>query len=101
MDDKTQISQFLDTTGKLTAYPRKLKAKIAVLRYLAEKFEPDCIYSEKQVNEICDNWHTFSDYYLLRRELVDFGFLDRKRDNSQYWRVPDNSIDNGKQTGCV
>ncbi|NLG04060.1 MAG: DUF2087 domain-containing protein [Clostridia bacterium] len=66
--------------------PRKQKARRAVFEYLSEKFEPNQVYSEKQVNEICEQWHTFEDYFLLRRELVDYGFLSRERDGSKYWR---------------
>ena len=87
MESKINITQFLDGSGKITQMPQKQKVRYALLEYLAEKFEPDSVYSEPQVNEICNQWHTFGDYFLLRRELVDDGLLSRKRDGSQYWRV--------------
>ena len=67
--------------------PRKQKARRAVLAYLSEKFERDCVYTEQQVNEICGRWHTFGDHVLLRRELVDERLLNRERDGSRYWRA--------------
>ena len=87
MEQIIKINQFLDDMGKITRLPQKQKVRYAVLEYLAEKFEPDFIYSERQVNELCDRWHTFGDYFLLRRELVDYGLLGRERDGSRYWRI--------------
>lgn len=89
-----KTDQFLDSAGKVTQLPTKQKTKMAVLEYLAEKFELGTEYSERQVNEICSQWHTFDDYFLLRRELVDNGFLNREQDGSRYWRVWEKSSDN-------
>jgi hypothetical protein len=86
MEEEIKISQFLDSEGRITQLPQKFKPRLAVLAYLAEKFEQGCFYSERQVNEICDRWHTFGDYFVLRRELVDYNFLNRERDGSRYWR---------------
>lgn len=88
MEQKLNIKQFLDDSGKITQLPQKHKVKYALLEYLAEKFESNCSYSERDVNDICDKWHTFHDYFLLRRELVDNGLLCRERDGSRYWKVP-------------
>ena len=87
MEQKTKIEQFLDSSGKITQLPQKQKARVALLEYLAEKFEPDRMYSEREVNALCTEWHTFGDYFLLRRELVDHGLLCRERDGSRYWRA--------------
>jgi hypothetical protein len=87
MEQKTEIKQFLDNSGKINRFPQKQKVKYALLEYLAGKFELDSTYSEREVNAICDKWHTFGDYFLLRRELVDNGLLCRERNGSRYWRV--------------
>lgn len=89
MEPIIKIRQFLDSSGKITQLPQKQKVRCAVLKYLAEKFEPDHMYSEGEVNTICTQWHTFGDFFLLRRELVDHGFLCRERDGSRYWRGAD------------
>ena len=81
------IDRFLDEAGRITQMPRKQAPRQALLEYLAEKFEPGTVYTERQVNDICDLWHTFGDYFLLRRELVDNGLLGRERDGSRYWRI--------------
>lgn len=89
MENQIKISQFLDSEGRITQLPKKQLVRLAVLQYLAEKFEPDCEYSEQQVNAVCAQWHTFNDYFLLRRELVDHKLLNRERDGSRYWRAPE------------
>lgn len=81
------IDRFLDESGRIVQLPRKQIPRRALLEYLAAKFEPDAVYTEHQVNAICEQWHTFGDYFLLRRELVDNGLLDRERNGAKYWRV--------------
>ena len=79
------IKPFLDEDGKITQLPAKNKTKQLVLAYLAGKFAP-VTYTEKEVNNIISAWHTFNDYFVLRRELVDNNFLNRTLDGSKYWK---------------
>ncbi len=81
----TDISVFLDAEGRIKQWPAHDKARIPVLEYLCGKFEKGRTYTEKEVNEIIDRWHTFGDYFLLRRSLIDYRFMVRKIDGSQYW----------------
>ena len=87
MEQIIKIKQFLDGSGKITQLPQKQNVRRALLEYLAGKFELGRTYSEREVNGICSLWHTFGDYFLLRRELVDHGLLSRERDGSRYWRA--------------
>ena len=87
MPDTIRISQFLDDEGRVIQLPKKQTARRAVLAYLAGKFDLDTDYTEKQVNVLCNSWHTFGDPCFIRRELVDNGLLDRENDCSRYWRV--------------
>lgn len=80
------ILRFLDKDGKVKQWPSKQAMKLGVCEYLAEKFEPDVDYSESDVNSILASWHTFDDYFILRRSLIEFGFLCRMRDGSKYWK---------------
>ena len=82
-----RISQFLDDEGRIIQLPKKHSTRCAVLAYLAVKFEPGAEYTEHQVKDICNNWHTFGDSCLIQRELVDNGLLGRESDCSRYWRV--------------
>ena len=87
MEQIIKIKQFLDDSGKITQLPQKQKVRRALLEYLTGKFELGRTYSEQKVNDICNQWHTFGDYFILRRELVDHGLLCRERDVSRYWRA--------------
>lgn len=80
------ISPFLDEQGRVTALPQKQAKRLAVLKYLAQKFEPRRDYTEKEINEICLSWHTFNDYFLVRRSLVEAKLLLREDNGSRYWR---------------
>lgn len=80
------ITRFLDNESKIKILPVKKEARIAVLKYLATKFDFGRDYTEKDINRIIDSWHTFGDYFLLRRELVDAHFLSREMDGSRYWK---------------
>lgn len=93
MEIKNKVRRFLDESGKITQLPQKESVRVAVLRCLSEKFIPDRYYTEREVNALCDSWHTFGDCFLLRRELVDRGLLCRKRDGSRYW-LPKQAQDN-------
>ena len=78
------LRNFLDSGGKLTAFPARRKMKIYCLLYLSGKFEAGKAYSEREINEELLTWHTFSDPATLRRELYDYRFLDRSRDGKVY-----------------
>lgn len=96
-DEKKEvnITAFLDEEGKIKQWPAASKTKIAVVAYLAGKFEKDRIYNEKEVNEIINRWHTFNDYFLLRRSLIDYKFMGRTRNGAEYW-VISNDGEEGK-----
>lgn len=76
--------------GKLTTIPRKQKNKMIVLEYISHFFSEGIEYSEKEVNQIIKKF--YSDFAIIRRYLVDFGFLDRNREGSIYIKK-ENSID--------
>lgn len=82
------ISPFLDDKGRIKAWPAKTAKKQAVLRYLSEHFDVGRTYTEKEVNALIDDMHTFGDYFLLRRGMVDEGYLRRTLNGASYWREP-------------
>ena len=78
------LRNFLDADGKLTAFPAKRKMKLYALLYLAQKIPVDTDFSEREINDILLDWHTFADPATLRRELFDYRFLERSRDGKVY-----------------
>jgi DNA-binding HxlR family transcriptional regulator len=73
--------------GRLTQIPMQQKKKLVILRWLATQFQPDVMYSEREVNAILTRHE--EDYATLRRDLVDFGFLRRERGGGKYWLAPE------------
>ena len=67
----------------LKTFSSKEKNKIVILKVIAEQFEPSKKYTEKQVNEILEA--IYSDYATIRRYLIEYGFMGRKSDCSEYW----------------
>lgn len=84
---KVFLQNFLDAEGKLTAWPSKRSKRLLVMEYLVQKFESDKTFTEKEVNDILNSWHTFGDWAVLRRALVDYGFLTRDRAGLAYRRL--------------
>ena len=80
------LAPFLDEDGRLTGLSSKRQKRLVALEYVAERFEPGRSYTEREVNALCTAWHSFSDFHLLRRELVEAGLLRRERNGSRYWR---------------
>lgn len=87
-----KIDGFLDENGKIKQMPAKQSMQDKIFAYLAEKFMLDHDYTEKEINTIIDQWHTFGDYFLLRRGLIDSGWLLRLPDGSKYWKNQEKTI---------
>lgn len=84
-----EVKKFLDREGRVSVWPTKRRFKPLVLKYLSNYFEKGRRYSEKEVNDILNEHHTFDDPALLRRELYDNKFLNRTRDCREYWKEED------------
>lgn len=70
---------------RLKVFSAKEKKKIVILRRIAEEFERGRHYTEPEVNEILEA--IYEDYVTLRRYLIEYGYMGRTRDGSDYWRV--------------
>lgn len=69
--------------GKLKAIPTQLKKERIVLEVIAEAFDFDRMYSEREVNIIIADFH--DDFCTIRRDMVSEGLLGRN--GMEYWRV--------------
>ena len=83
----SSIERFIDQNKKVISWPKKHADKDLVLAYLITKFSSAVTYNELEVNEILKQWHTFSDWSLLRRELFERGYFDRNLDGTIYRRL--------------
>ncbi|MBE6759662.1 MAG: DUF2087 domain-containing protein [Ruminococcaceae bacterium] len=69
---------------RLKVFSKKEKKKIVILRRIAEEFKTGERYTEQQVNDILrEIWHDFA---TLRRYLIEYGYMERTRDGSAYWK---------------
>ncbi|MGN7177401.1 DUF2087 domain-containing protein [Cytobacillus sp. SAFR-174] len=67
----------------LAKFPPREKQRLIVLREIAGRLKSDYTYGEKELNEALKA--IYEDYALIRRYLIDYGFLERKPDGSEYW----------------
>ncbi len=81
-DRERVLRAFLDDDGRLVSMPAKHRKRLVVLDHVARVFEPGVRYPETEVNALVRAFH--ADVAMLRRYLVDEGFLER--DHGVYWR---------------
>lgn len=70
-------------TQRIKEIPASRKKRLVILKWLVSKFELGINYSEREVNDIINLYH--SDYATLRRELISSQLM--QRDNGVYWRL--------------
>jgi hypothetical protein len=82
-------SRYLRTTPEggveLTGWPKKQKDKLVLLRRIAGLFQEGRRYTEREVNAILGP--VWEDHVTIRRYLIEYRFLDRKNDCSEYWKL--------------
>ncbi|MGE7623364.1 DUF2087 domain-containing protein [Viridibacillus sp. NPDC096237] len=66
----------------LSVIPKKEKSKLEVLNEIIKLFEKNHKYDEKEINEILKS--IYPDFAILRRYLVDYGYLKRNKECSEY-----------------
>ena len=87
--DREVLKNYLNEDGSIQQLPTNRRKLDVVLRYITEHFDSGKIYTEKQVNQVIGTLN--EDISGLRRDLISVGYLDRKKDGSEYWRVkPEN-----------
>ncbi|AGK99428.1 DUF2087 domain-containing protein [Clostridium pasteurianum] len=77
------IKTYIDENGALINYPAREKKKIIVLQEIVKNFSKGKIYSEKEINRILKR--IYEDYATIRRALIEYGFIERTNDCSNYW----------------
>jgi hypothetical protein len=81
-EERNKILTNYIKAGKLDTFPSKVKRKIIILEYFIQQFEQEKNYTEKEVNDKLKG--IYEDFVTIRRALVDFGFMERSSDGSQY-----------------
>lgn len=73
---ETVIGNFFED-GRLKALPAQQKKREIVLRYLLETLDPNPEYPEEEIDRHIQGY--FDDYCTVRREMIAFGLLTRRR----------------------
>jgi hypothetical protein len=68
---------------KLKVLSPKEKKKLVILRKISQQLQRDRKYTEKELNAILMD--IYEDFATVRRYLIEYGFMDRTRDGSEYW----------------
>lgn len=68
---------------RLRAFPPKAKKQIVILSRVVQEFAAGRQYTEKEVNQILKP--IYEDYAILRRSLIDYGYMGRTNDGTLYW----------------
>lgn len=79
-----ELRPFVADDGRLTQWPSRQKVQRLAAVLLARRFAPGRTYTEREVNFVLMDGHTFADWALLRRTLVDWRFLARDSNGHAY-----------------
>ena len=81
------LEGYLDEEGKFDRLPGKRQKKKLdlMISFLASQFEKGITYTEKEVNHILNQHHSFNDPATLRRLLFGTGWMQRTVDGRKYW----------------
>lgn len=82
------IAKYFSTdTGQLQleALPRREKQRLAVCYRVCLILESGRVYTRADFNQLLRA--VWADYNYLTRVLIDFGFISRTTDGTQYWRI--------------
>ncbi|MFS0864476.1 DUF2087 domain-containing protein [Fredinandcohnia sp. 179-A 10B2 NHS] len=78
------ISTYFGDQKTIRQFPSKAKRIAILLEYItAQFFIRNVTYTEKEVNEILKK--IYIDYATVRRELIEFRFLERSDYCKEYW----------------
>ncbi|MEN0046028.1 MAG: DUF2087 domain-containing protein [Bacteroidota bacterium] len=81
------LTGYQDQNGKFIQFPgKKQKNKQhLMLEFLAAQFETGKDYTEKEVNDILNQHHSFNDPATLRRLMFGKQLINRTLDGKRYW----------------
>jgi len=83
--DKKVLKSFLDENGRVPVFPSQKKKEEVIVRYAAKLFITGEKYDEKEVDKILEK--ISDDTARLRRNLVEFGYMQREDRGGNYWLV--------------
>ena len=83
--ERKVMKTFVDQFGRFKAFPAQEKKYLVLLRHAIKSFEFGKKYTEKEVNEALIEFN--EDYSKLRRDLIEYKYMDREGGGRSYWRI--------------
>ncbi|WP_053618885.1 DUF2087 domain-containing protein [Nocardiopsis sp. NRRL B-16309] len=82
MDEHERVVRAYLPRGRITQIPVRRGDRLIVLDHVARALDPGVRYTEPELNRVLSRFS--SDLAVLRRGLLDEGFLEH--DRTRYWR---------------
>ncbi len=82
-----KVSRHFDGAGVLMRWPAKNSLQPLCLWALWSRMEPGRDYTDAENTQLLNAWSSFGDHALLRRALVDMGYVTRTPDGRLYRRI--------------
>ena len=77
------ITKHMDIKNRvLKKFPKKQKEKLILLREIALWLDKEKLYTERELNDVLKS--IYHDYAEIRRYLIEYRFMERKADGSEY-----------------
>lgn len=80
---KKVIERYMTVEGRLKSYPSYERSKRVILESILDRFSIGKQYREEEINEALKQ--VYKDYFLLKEELMDYGYLGRSNKGGIYW----------------
>ncbi|SMQ70155.1 hypothetical protein SAMN06295905_1801 [Devosia lucknowensis] len=82
-----KVGRHFDADGVLLRWPAKNSLQPLCLWALWARMEPGHDYSDRDNTDLLNAWASFGDHALLRRAMVDMGYVTRTPDGRTYRRI--------------
>lgn len=82
-----KVSRHFDAEGVLMRWPAKNNLQPLCLWALWARMEPGRNYADAENTQLLNAWASFGDHALLRRSMVDMGYVSRTPDGRVYRRI--------------
>jgi hypothetical protein len=82
-----KVARHFDADGVLLRWPGKNRLQPLCLWALWARMEPGRDYADRENTALLNAWASFGDHALLRRAMVDMGYVTRTPDGRTYRRI--------------
>jgi hypothetical protein len=82
-----KVGRHFDADGVLMRWPSKNSLQPLCLWALWARMEPGRGYTDRENTDLLNAWASFGDHALLRRAMVDMGYVTRTPDGRIYRRI--------------